>query len=90
MIYKCLEHGLKGQNILARGNVLGKSISMKIVCEIQFENAENVIRTELYLLILKKRDFSNFVRNYCKTLNHEMHGRFKPFGINPGRCPGLL
>ena len=90
MIYKCLEHGLKGQNILAQGNVLGKSISMKIDREIQFENAENVIRTELFLLIFKKRDFSNFVRNYCKTLNHEMRGRFKPFGINPGRCPWLL
>jgi len=47
MIDKSREHGLKGQNISAQGNALGKTGKMKTVRDKKIKDAQNFFRTEL-------------------------------------------
>jgi len=71
MIDKSREYGLKGQNISAQGNALGKIEKIKTVRDEKIKDAQNFFRTELLIKYPKKQESSYFVQHYnCSLINY--------------------
>jgi hypothetical protein len=90
MIDKSQKYGLKGQYISALGNALGNEKKVKTVRVEKTKNTKNFFRTEIFPAFFKKRDFSNFVRNYINSLNCFVARTISTVCSYPRAMPGVI